>query len=146
MSTAYSFTQEKNLSEKFYLPPSDPHKIIQLCESLDENLVSKFKKDLLGKYVNTYTFTKALSEGLVSSYAKKLPILIVRPSILTPTEREPFGGWVNSIQGFMSLLVGVGKGVIRIVPADMKVCPNFVPIDVIANALCVSSWNYVALK
>jgi len=36
---------------------------------------------ILGKHVNTYTFTKALTENLLLSDAKDLPVAIVRPSM-----------------------------------------------------------------
>ena len=36
---------------------------------------------LLGVYPNTYSYTKALSEGLVAEQMDMLPVLILRPSI-----------------------------------------------------------------
>ena len=36
---------------------------------------------MVGKWPNTYAFTKAISEDMVRSYAKDLPIAIFRPAI-----------------------------------------------------------------
>lgn len=36
---------------------------------------------LLGNCPNTYTFSKALAEGLVNEQMDKLPIIIVRPAV-----------------------------------------------------------------
>lgn len=36
---------------------------------------------LLDKKPNTYTYTKALTEKLISTYSKHLPVAIIRPSI-----------------------------------------------------------------
>lgn len=42
---------------------------------------------------NAYTYSKALAEQICSEYHDRIPIIIVRPSIVVGTEREPFGGW-----------------------------------------------------
>ena len=38
-------------------------------------------KILLGKHVNTYTFTKSLAEKLLQNESKTMPVTIVRPSM-----------------------------------------------------------------
>nr|ACJ83733.1 unknown [Medicago truncatula] len=43
---------------------------------------------------NTYVFTKAMGEMLVGTMKEKLSIVIVRPTIITSTYKEPFPGWV----------------------------------------------------
>ena len=44
---------------------------------------------------NTYAFTKAMGEMLINSKREKLPVVIVRPSIIESTYNEPFPGWIK---------------------------------------------------
>lgn len=36
---------------------------------------------LIGKWPNTYTFTKALAETMIRDLGKGLPVAVIRPSI-----------------------------------------------------------------
>jgi fatty acyl-CoA reductase len=42
------------------------------------------------RYPNLYTMTKGIAEKLVQNERGHLPVCIVRPSIVTPTQAEPF--------------------------------------------------------
>ncbi|RZC64786.1 hypothetical protein C5167_008477 [Papaver somniferum] len=44
---------------------------------------------------NTYVFTKAMGEMLIGKYGGNLPIVIIRPIIITGTYKEPFPGWIE---------------------------------------------------
>ncbi|KAG6414765.1 hypothetical protein SASPL_122139 [Salvia splendens] len=79
---------------------------------------------------NTYVFTKAMGEMLLGQLKENenIPIVIIRPTIVTSTYKEPFPGWVEGV----SLAVGYGKGkttcflgdlasVVDVIPADMVV-------------------------
>lgn len=48
---------------------------------------------------NTYNFSKAVAENLISNHSKHLPIAILRPSIIAPAWAEPFAGWVDCLHG-----------------------------------------------
>ena len=54
---------------------------------------------LLEDRPNTYTYTKALAEQMISESTYTFPISIVRPSIVTPTCKEPFPGWIDNLNG-----------------------------------------------
>ena len=45
---------------------------------------------LLGPFPNTYTYTKGITERLIEIEIGDIPAAIVRPSIITPTVKEPF--------------------------------------------------------
>lgn len=47
---------------------------------------------------NTYVFTKAMGEMLVGTYKENMSVVIVRPTIVTSTYREPFPGWVEGLR------------------------------------------------
>uniref|UniRef100_A0A803MKK6 Fatty acyl-CoA reductase n=1 Tax=Chenopodium quinoa TaxID=63459 RepID=A0A803MKK6_CHEQI len=44
---------------------------------------------------NTYVFTKAMGEMLVGQFRGNLPVVIMRPTIVCSTMKEPFPGWVE---------------------------------------------------
>lgn len=54
-----------------------------------------FRAKLHG-WPNTYVFTKAMGEVLLTRHSKEnLPFVIVRPPIVSSTYSEPFPGWVQ---------------------------------------------------
>ncbi|KAJ8909454.1 hypothetical protein NQ315_008321 [Exocentrus adspersus] len=96
---------------------------------------------LLGKFPNTYTYTKQIGEDIVRSEGKGLPIGIHRPSIVTPTYKEPLKGWTNSIIGAAGLGLGVGLGLIRVLQFGCDVTVNHVPADMVVNSIIASAWD-----
>lgn len=99
MSTSYCHLHEKLLLEKPYDPPADPQRIIKAIECLDEAEVDAMTTKILGDIPNTYAYTKALAEALVNDARHDIPTLILRPSIVIPTWREPLPGWTDNING-----------------------------------------------
>ncbi|OIW08507.1 hypothetical protein TanjilG_03183 [Lupinus angustifolius] len=80
-------------------------KLDELCEQgATEKEITMAMKDLgmtrAKKYgwPNTYVFTKAMGEMLVEELRGNLSIVIVRPSIVTGTFKEPFPGWAEGIR------------------------------------------------
>lgn len=65
---------------------------------------------LLKSLPNTYAYTKALTEDLVSSYDGRIAIVIARPSIVTASWKEPFPGWVEGLNGPTGLMIGAARG------------------------------------
>lgn len=57
---------------------------------MTDDMVNGFTKSLIGDYPNTYTFTKALAENMLEKEATDLPLLIVRPSIVSASVSDPF--------------------------------------------------------
>ena len=54
---------------------------------------------LVGDCPNTYTYTKALAEQVLEIECGNVPLVIVRPSIVTAAEKEPYPGWIDNING-----------------------------------------------
>ena len=44
---------------------------------------------------NTYTYTKAMGEMLLGQFNQNLPLVIIRPTMVTSTYKEPFSGWIE---------------------------------------------------
>ncbi|GBP83399.1 Putative fatty acyl-CoA reductase CG5065 [Eumeta japonica] len=56
-------------------------RVIDLVDILDDRLLEKFKKGLLGKYLNSYAYSKTFAEDVVQQHSKVLPVAVVRPSM-----------------------------------------------------------------
>lgn len=83
ISTAYSNCVIKRIGECYYPEhlTCSVDTILALRERLSDELIDGMAPVLLGKFPNTYTYTKALAEQLVQTEGAGLPICIVRPSI-----------------------------------------------------------------
>ena len=46
-------------------------------------------KRILGPHLNTYPFSKGIGEYVLAKEAPDLPLIIHRPSMVTPTYRDP---------------------------------------------------------
>ncbi|XP_054811043.1 fatty acyl-CoA reductase 2, chloroplastic-like isoform X2 [Prosopis cineraria] len=44
---------------------------------------------------NTYSFTKAMGEMIITSLKGDIPLAIVRPTVIGSTYKEPFPGWIE---------------------------------------------------
>ncbi|XP_021837609.1 fatty acyl-CoA reductase 3 isoform X2 [Spinacia oleracea] len=67
---------------------------------------------------NTYVFTKAMGEMLVGQFRGNLPVVIMRPTIVCSTLKEPFPGWVEGCRTIDSVAVTYGKGSLNFFLAD----------------------------
>ena len=47
---------------------------------------------------NTYTFTKAMGESVIHNQRGDLPVVIIRPSVIESSYKEPFPGWLQGIR------------------------------------------------
>jgi len=47
---------------------------------------------------NTYVFTKAMGEMIVGTTKGNMNVVILRPTIITSTYREPFPGWIEGLR------------------------------------------------
>ncbi|CAL0333982.1 unnamed protein product [Lupinus luteus] len=87
---------------------------------------------------NTYVFTKAMGEMLIEKLRGNLSIVIVRPSIVTSTFKEPFPGWAEGIRTIDSLAVAYGKGKLSCFLGDPKALVDVIPADMVVNAILVT--------
>ena len=47
---------------------------------------------------NVYVFTKALGEMVLMQEKGEIPLVIVRPTIVTSTYKEPMPGWIEGVR------------------------------------------------
>ncbi|XP_076548381.1 LOW QUALITY PROTEIN: putative fatty acyl-CoA reductase CG5065 [Osmia lignaria lignaria] len=139
LSTAYSHSMYSILEEKCYPCTIKPETMIENVKNMTDEVLEAMKPKLLQDLPNTYTFSKALSEELVRRSG--LPTGIARPSIVTPSWKEPAVGWVDNINGPTGLLIGAGKGVLRTMLGNKEYRLNVIPCDMAINAVIAFAWK-----
>jgi len=129
VSTAYSNCQLLNIEERVY-PMSVP----------EDPMSMEVTKELLDSRPNTYTFTKALAENVANQYADRINVVIVRPSIVMSSIREPAEGWVDTINGPVGLSVLGALGILQKIKVNSEVVFDLIPVDIVTNALLSIAW------
>ncbi|XP_076896465.1 fatty acyl-CoA reductase 3-like [Bidens hawaiensis] len=84
---------------------------------------------------NTYVFTKALGEMIIGHLKGDMPVVILRPTIVTSTFKEPLPGWVEGIRTIDSLALGYGKGQLTCFLGNPEAVYDVVPADMVVNAM-----------
>ncbi|KAL0390008.1 UNVERIFIED_CONTAM: putative fatty acyl-CoA reductase 4 [Sesamum calycinum] len=86
---------------------------------------------------NTYAFTKAMGEMMIleEMKGKDYKLIIVRPTIITSTYREPFPGWIEGLRTLDALFAVYGKGKLTFFLADPQSILDLIPGDMVVNAM-----------
>lgn len=137
LSTAFCCEDQDVLQEKVYEFHHKPEDLIKCAEWMSEETMRAMQKEILGTQPNTYTYTKRLAEILVRDHYGKLPVCIVRPSIVSPAFREPLPGWVDSLNGPPGVLLAAGKGVLRSMLMNPNSIIEAIPVDTCINGIIV---------
>jgi fatty acyl-CoA reductase len=66
---------------------------------LDLDTAEALTPHFLGERPNSYTFTKSIAEYVMATEGKGLPAIIVRPSIVGSTWKDPLPGWSDNFNG-----------------------------------------------
>ncbi|KAG6454595.1 hypothetical protein O3G_MSEX008766 [Manduca sexta] len=140
VSTSYSNTNRELVEEIMYPPHADWRDTINICETLDEHTLNVLTPKYLGELPNTYTFTKQLAEHVMYEERGRLPIVIMRPSIVISSLAEPMPGWIDNYNGPVGLLVASGKGIMRSLYTDPDMIADYVPVDVCMTSIIVAAW------
>ncbi|XP_017110719.1 fatty acyl-CoA reductase wat isoform X2 [Drosophila elegans] len=143
VSTAFSNCVVEHVSERFYPEhlTCPAKKVLELHDGISEELIDKMAPALLGRYPNTYTYTKALAEQLLQQEAGDLPICIFRPGVIIASYKEPMNGWIDNLYGPIAVLFGAAIGVLRVTRLNLKANAGIVPVDYCANMLLTCAWD-----
>merc|ERR1712226_476844 len=148
VSTAFSNCDLQHIEEKIYKSRFNPHKVVDALEWLPTEALNMVKPMLVGTKPNTYTFTKQLAENLFieenqvggDSTSPPVPFVIVRPTIVGATLKEPLRGWIDNYSGASGLFVACGMGLLRTMMAFPDAVSNLVPVDIVANIVIAAPW------
>ncbi|KAF3641256.1 putative alcohol-forming fatty acyl-CoA reductase-like [Capsicum annuum] len=74
------------------------------AQNLSSKEVTMAMRDLgiqratLHGWPNTYSFTKAMGEMMLGHLKENLQLVIIHPTIITSTYKEPFPGWIEEVK------------------------------------------------
>ncbi|WRX25521.1 Fatty acyl-coenzyme A reductase, partial [Theobroma cacao] len=83
---------------------------------------------------DAYAFTKAMGEMMINNMRGEIPVLIIRPSVIESTCKEPFPGWMEGNRMMDPLVLCYGKGQLTGFLADPNGVLDVVPADMVVNA------------
>ncbi|PHT72013.1 hypothetical protein T459_22798 [Capsicum annuum] len=71
---------------------------------------------------------------VIDSMREVVPIVIVRPSMITASHQEPFPGWIQGFRVIDPTIIFYGKGEFPGILANPNLPIDVVPVDVVVNA------------
>ncbi|OWR43572.1 putative fatty acyl-CoA reductase CG5065 isoform X2 [Danaus plexippus] len=137
LSTAFCYPDYDRMAEAVHPPPTDPHEVLRAASWMTNEQLNVLAPTLMQKHPNSYTYSKRLAEALVKECYPEIPAVVVRPSIVTPSFKEPNPGWVDNLNGPIGLMIGAGKGVIRSMHCYGHYHAEVIPVDIAINATIV---------
>lgn len=57
------------------------------------------------------------------------------------TSDDPVKGWIDNFNGPIGMLIGGGKGILRVLWNDPSVILDFMPVDVAIKAMLIITWK-----
>ncbi|OQR67500.1 fatty acyl-CoA reductase-like [Tropilaelaps mercedesae] len=142
VSTAYVNVTEPSgavVEERLYPSKISAADLLELVERITPDALAATAPSLMAGFPNTYTFTKRLAEQIVESSG--LPSVIVRPSIVIATHKEPFPSWIDNMNGPTGFLLALGTGSLTVVRARLHLKPDIVPADFVVNSIIASIYQ-----
>ena len=100
-------------------------------------MIGTLRAERLG-WPNTYTYTKALGEALLS---KKIPtdrLCVFRPSIVESAEKYPFPGWNEDFNGTAPFIQMLSTRY-RLIVAKPNHNLDIIPVDYVAKGLTIAA-------
>lgn len=138
VSTFFSNSHRPNIEEKVLPMERDCEKMAELIDSLPDSICKALENpEFMENRPNTYIYTKAMTEDLLKKHESKLPIAIVKPSIVTPAYRHPVPAWVDNVNGPMGLGALASIGILRTIDWNYDGVADFIPVDMVANSIIV---------
>ncbi|GFP79850.1 fatty acyl-coa reductase 2 [Phtheirospermum japonicum] len=148
ISTAYVNGQrqgrimEKPFSIGESLAVEDEIKIVlESKQGLEDNsaLLQKMKELGLQRakkfgWQDTYVFTKAMGEMMIDKLRGDLPVVVIRPSVIESTYKEPFPGWMEGNRMMDPIILQYGKGQLTGFLVDPDGVLDVFPADMVVNA------------
>ncbi|CAO2173396.1 unnamed protein product [Urochloa humidicola] len=95
-------------------------------------------------WANTYVFTKAMGEMLVDHFRGDLPVVIVRPSMVSSIYYDPLPGWIEGTRTIDTIIAAYAKQTIPCFIGRGDVILDVIPGDMVVNAMVVAMaihWN-----
>lgn len=130
----------------FEVFPPLPRPASQIFEGIQNGKLDE--KQLLRDtgHPNTYTLTKCIAEHLISERGGRIPVTIVRPSIVSASLRYPYPGWIDSFATLSAFVIAFGSGLMRVFDANLMAVVDVVPVDAVAQKLILEAFSLTGHK
>lgn len=141
MSTCYVNCEKFGfIKEKIYDISEDSEVIVDKICKMTVAQQEEQLKNILGPWPNTYTFTKSMAERtLRNRRPTNMPVVLLRPAIISGSIREPFPGWTDTISAAGGLSIAGGTGLLEFVNGDITNIADIIPVDYVSNSIIVST-------
>ena len=116
--------------------PSDPHRLDVLRRDWVKQKLIRLGMDRARQqgWNDTYTFSKCLGEQCLVRDRGRVPLSILRPSIIESSYEEPLPGWIDGLRMSDPLLIEYGKGHLPFLCGKYDVVLDIIPCDLVVNA------------
>ncbi|KAK5638591.1 hypothetical protein RI129_012886 [Pyrocoelia pectoralis] len=141
VSTAFSHCIRNVTEEMFYSSMMDGDALLKRARSDDNHSLNEATSTILGKWPNTYVFTKHIAEDLIRRKGSDMPIAIVRPSIVLAPYREPESGWSSKFDINSLFVMSMNIGITHSLRCDPRAIIDVVPVDLVVSQLIVAGWQ-----
>ena len=101
--------------------------------------VDEHTEELTENFPNTYTFTKSMAERVLKKRAGDMPIVLIRPTIVAASWKEPMAGWIDTIAAAGGLTLAGTIGILNFVYTKYENIADMVPVDICCNATIVAT-------
>ncbi|PIA60101.1 hypothetical protein AQUCO_00400769v1, partial [Aquilegia coerulea] len=95
---------------------------------------------------DTYVFAKAMGEMMIESQREDIPVVIIRPTTIESTYKEPIPGWIEGIRMIDPLILAYGKGELPGFLADVHGVIDTIPVDMVANGMIAAMAKHGNVK
>ncbi|KAG0328207.1 cyclin-dependent kinase inhibitor far1 [Dissophora globulifera] len=134
---------DAHIDETVYPHPfGEPEAIYEMLQKMSYEEIRNYERtQVLKMYPNTYTFSKALTEHLIQKRYKSmgLPIVIVRPSIVTAAVQEPVPGWVEGVAAANKAVVSCALSQVQEWIGQEHKHTDLIPVDVVSKVILLSA-------
>ncbi|KAI3683628.1 hypothetical protein L1987_84137 [Smallanthus sonchifolius] len=124
--------------------------VLESKKSLGEPALIQKLKELglerakLYGWQDTYVFTKAMGEMMIDKMRGDIPVVIIRPSVIESTYKEPFPGWMEGNRMMDPIVLYYGKGQLSGFLVDPNGVLDVVPADMVVNATMAAMAKHMA--
>ncbi|KAE8680068.1 hypothetical protein F3Y22_tig00111392pilonHSYRG00214 [Hibiscus syriacus] len=102
-------------------------------------------RDSMGRQVCVLSETAVLENEMSMRSKTSVPIVIVRPSGILSTYKEPFPGWIEGIKMADPIIIYYGKGKLTGFPLNPNNSIDFIPADIVVNTMLGITAKHVSM-
>ncbi|MCE4554309.1 fatty acyl-CoA reductase [Pelomonas cellulosilytica] len=136
VSTAYVQPHREGVLQQTLQPlPEGTGGAEALLAAIDAGQLDEAQALALCGHPNTYTFTKCLAEHLLLARRARVPVTLLRPSIISVAQQFPHPGWIDSSAALAGFVLCLAAGYLRVVSGDRRAQLDVVPVDQVASMI-----------